>query len=515
MTNTSSEGARGRALPIDRFHPRDDAKREPLVLSKLDARALQRSLGVPVAVAREVLRLAGGGARWSSGRFPRATGLTPSVLDGLARRTLHPEGARLAIADVRPALSRVMSGVPFALLVDVHAAPGTEAALVHVTVRWAGEAFVVEQEVTAEQRAAGTIRVEFGERQTLPPGPAVFLVSVLGADGSQSNFRASVAVLPSNPLSVTVSPRSDFVTGGWSARGVKESGDVYRTRVTLRIYNGDGAPVTIRDAMEWKFWDGGVGGTLVEGGTHDWGSNFTIGAYSTWTGSLTFTSPKGSGIYNRYDRKEDMTAEFRFTTTGGRAIADTITARVMIGFGMNVIRIGDASWTSQEYADLYDAVDVTQEIYEAQNITLTGISKQHIPDGSVGGYGVIDSEDEARDLFDDWSGPDNQRIDVFVVHDHTTGNDGMAGDIPGPTSHGGRKSGVWVSKTGYTDGSGDKRLRVDYLGMLIAHEVGHYLGLPHSDLAGNLMLPGSGTDDTQITYDQYRDTLDFGWMFIV
>jgi predicted Zn-dependent protease len=40
--------------------------------------------------------------------------------------------------------------------------------------------------------------------------------------------------------------------------------------------------------------------------------------------------------------------------------------------------------------------------------------------------------------------------------------------------------------------------------MLIAHELGHYLGLSHLSVSGNLLHPSSGTDEV----------LDHGWMFV-
>lgn len=92
--------------------------------------------------------------------------------------------------------------------------------------------------------------------------------------------------------------------------------------------------------------------------------------------------------------------------------------------------------------------------------------------------------------------------------------DGLDGSIPGPTSHGGGASGVIASKTGFVDASGRRRLHSEYLGMLIGHEIGHYLGLEHTPDAGNLMLPSSGTTDTALTYSQYRTTIQHGWVEI-
>ena len=160
-------------------------------------------------------------------------------------------------------------------------------------------------------------------------------------------------------------------------------------------------------------------------------------------------------------------------------------------------------------------MDVTQEIYEARDVTYTGISRRHITDADAGNYMIIDGLLEGHLLFGDWSGPNNDYIDVFIVHDHITPFDGLAGAIPGPLSHAGFNSGVWTDKSGFTDSAGNPRLDVDYLGMLIGHEVGHYLGLSHVGLASNLMLPNSGTNDTDLTYEQYRSITDYGWVVVV
>jgi hypothetical protein len=158
---------------------------------------------------------------------------------------------------------------------------------------------------------------------------------------------------------------------------------------------------------------------------------------------------------------------------------------------------------------------VTRTIYERRDVTLS-VDRRHITNAQAGGFTVITSESEARDLFEQWSGPNNDFIDVFVVPSISgTGFDGLAGDIPGPTSHSGRKSGVVVDKSGFVDGSGNARLNIPYLGMLIGHEVGHYLGLSHVSTAGNLMLSSSGATDTALNYDpQYRTIIRHGWVRI-
>ena len=72
-----------------------------------------------------------------------------------------------------------------------------------------------------------------------------------------------------------------------------------------------------------------------------------------------------------------------------------------------------------------------------------------------------------------------------------------------------------VARSGFVDSSGTRRLNIPYLGMLIGHEVGHYLGLSHVSDAGNLMLSSSTATDTALNYDpQYRTIIRHGWVRI-
>jgi hypothetical protein len=434
-------------------------------------------------------------------------------MERLRRSGLLEDDARLVITDVSPREGRVMSDRAFALRVSFAAGGAAQPQLVSVRVSWAGEPFVVEQVVRHADVKRGSVDVAFGRPQRLPVGPARFDVDLFGRGGALASFRVTCAVLPSNPLSVSLSPNAHFVTGTFSARGVRAN-NAYTTAINVTVSNGDASPVTMSGDFTWRFWDGGVGGSLVEQGNGSFGSAFTVPAFGTWGGWIVFTSPSGSGIFNTYANREDMTIEVAMNRRGGASVAGTITCRTMFRFGLNIIRVDAELWTTRERQDLIDASFTTRSIYERRDVT-HDIDRWLIEHARAGGFGVITSESEARDLFEQWSAS-GALIDVFVVHDIMgTGFDGLAGDIPGPTSHSGRESGVVVSKTGFVDGTGQKRLHVAYLGMLIGHEVGHYLGLHHVNEAGNLMLSSSGETDTNLNYDpQYRTIIRHGWMRI-
>lgn len=517
MTKTTTKAYAERVLPINRYHRSDSIPYQVFNINAISINDLVRKFRIGKRAASQIIIA----RKKKPINRPNETlaikGISFRDFERLRRCGIGQDDIRFAIIDVQPSEKYIFSHKPFALKVSFSNPGKRPLALLSVKVLWQGEPFIVEKEITSQENSAGYINVTFDKNQTLPTGPVTFLTDLFDKQGVQSSFKVTCVVLPSNPLSLYISPTSYYVTGTYSARGYYDSAsNTYKTYIRLSIYNGNSTTVNMSRNVGWQFWDGGVGGTLKESGTHTWSTAISVPAYGSWSGTLIFTSPSGSGIYNTYDKKEDMTIKISMSTSGGTNISDTITARVMLAFGADIIRIAGDTFIGQEYTDLYDAVDVTQSIYEARDFTLRGIGRYHIDDADAGSYKYMNSADECHDLFADWSADSGgSYIDVFIAHDFVgVGFDGLAGDVPGPTSHSGRKSGVVVDKTGYVDATGTKRLSVDYLGMLIAHELGHYLGLSHVSDSSNLMLANSGTYDTNLTYDQYRDMLDHGWVYV-
>ncbi len=326
-------------------------------------------------------------------------------------------------------------------------------------VEWAGEPFVVEQLLTPDDLVRRFVDVAFDDEQTLPTGSAVFHVRLMNAIGGEARFRVTCVVLPSNPLALVLGPDVAYVTGTWSARGVRH-GNAFDTGIAVTLMNGDGADVPMEQGFHWKAWGSGVGSYVVEEGDGSFNVPITVPAHGTWGGWIAFHSPSGSGMYDFYNTKKDMTIEIQMHAADHRLVSGSITARTMFRFGVNITRVAGEDFTSQEYSDLYDAAHVTQTIYERRDMTFD-IGRRYIPRATVGGYEIITSFDEFHDLLSDWSGPDtNNNIDAFIVQAISIGNtgaDGIDGSIPGPTSHDGPDSGIVASKSGYVDGTGTRR----------------------------------------------------------
>lgn len=137
-------------------------------------------------------------------------------------------------------------------------------------------------------------------------------------------------------------------------------------------------------------------------------------------------------------------------------------------------------FTRAETLRLQTAVEIMRGIYAQVGIGIRKLYWQYIPSSDAGGYSVVDRS-EATDLTEDWSGA-NDGIDVFFVTTIT--------DADG-----------WSKTRGPCDKDalcGRNGAVVELLstaqstGVVLAHEVGHYLGLSHGNDISNVM--GTDTD---------------------
>jgi hypothetical protein len=414
---------------------------------------------------------------------------------------VHPE-VRLLDAGVEG--GPIYSDRPWTISASFRAPVSGSVTVASVAVMWRGVPFVVQRRVDAEESQAGELRLELDEAHGLPPGPAELAFTLYDSLGGADTRYLETWVLPSNPLSLLLSPGNRSIYNG-SVRPDWTSPN-WVTAVDLTFLNGDQQQVRMRRQMTWKFWDGGVGGTLVEQGSHTWGHTIVVPANGSYAGWMTFSSPPGSGIYNRYENREDMTIELIFDREAGGSISATITCRIMAGWGVNVIKVG--SYTASQNTTISNGVNDARDVYEDHGLTFSSVRWWSISNADAGGYTTLDDQDEWEDLLDDWT-VDNDSVDCFVVR------------------------GMWASFAGYSptpgpagkDGSCENDgLAVSRSMVCLAHELGHYIGgRCHPDQSGcsdsnslgssNVMFSTCG--GRQFLYAQYKQFFDHSWTRIV
>lgn len=148
---------------------------------------------------------------------------------------------------------------------------------------------------------------------------------------------------------------------------------------------------------------------------------------------------------------------------------------------LNVIRVGFDVLSEADRAIAADRIDYavykTRNILRQRSIGVGRVQHFFITSAQSGGLDVLRSRDDAEDLWRGWSVP-GTGIDVFVVRNITA-------DFVGRSPVGGD-----CDKNSKDDGliGGQINRDHDAFARTFAHEIGHFLGLPHNH--------GNGTDCT-------------------
>lgn len=138
-------------------------------------------------------------------------------------------------------------------------------------------------------------------------------------------------------------------------------------------------------------------------------------------------------------------------------------------------------FTLAEIRSIQEAIDRMREIYAQASLGVRKLYWQYIPVADAGGYASVDGG-EATDLAEDWSGA-NDGIDVFWVTTVTDAGGWSNSDGPCDKNAKGR-TGVVLELQGSDE----------FSGILLAHEVGHYLRLEHANTITNMMGVDSNSD---------------------
>jgi len=166
------------------------------------------------------------------------------------------------------------------------------------------------------------------------------------------------------------------------------------------------------------------------------------------------------------------------------------------------------SFTQAQATRVQHAIDLTREIYAQANLGVRKIYWRYIGTDKAGPYLSVNSSG-ATDLTDAFSGP-NDGIDVFWVQ--TVSDAGGWSNSKGPCDKDGKgRTGAVLEVTSGSD---------DFKGVLMAHEVGHYLTLKHANAITNVMGVDSNNDgigelnstSRDITSSQRNKMLDSCWV---
>lgn len=148
---------------------------------------------------------------------------------------------------------------------------------------------------------------------------------------------------------------------------------------------------------------------------------------------------------------------------------------------LNLIRVGIESFTNADEQEIDGAVEFTRNTYATVNLGVGRVERFFITTADANGRDNINNDPEAVALTDEWTVP-NSAFDVFFVLTYSGSTIGLSA-VDGPCDKDAKgMDGSVVAIEGSPNTTG----------LALAHEVGHYLGLPHVDLPGTADDPITG-----------------------
>jgi hypothetical protein len=337
-------------------------------------------------------------------------------------------------------------------------------------------------------------------------------------DGSTLSDARLASVLSANPDQLVITPRAWLVSGNAGRVEYDWDTNEFHCRAYATITNGSVAARTFRRCSV-RVTDGGVGGSLINAFSFNVGP-FTVQPSQSAYRTVDTWYPQGNSVWDKFNKRWDLTVQFTYEADGGISVQDAAVYRPMSTVPINAIKTTDftAAQTSAERA----AVAIAAEILEDRDVTLNGpnwriLSRQADKDR----FGIIDIDwssdywdfDEANDLYEEISGPDADRLDVFIPVAF-----GYTAAVPADK----RNVGGFSTENGPFPKDNDPRRSAcmvlldendhDFFGVAVAHEICHYMGLPHVDAEDNLMHKNGGLTGHRLTWEQWNTIKQHGMM---
>jgi hypothetical protein len=451
-------------------------------------------------------------------RFPHLLGGSRAFRSLPARERLKRLRLRATSRDQAISFEpkKLLRGKPFTLQLRLPKGKRS-ASLVRIQVRFPSGAtrHIDYKPAPAEQKSGRMTLRGFQSREA---GDLYVSARVYAKDGSTRSDACLASVLSANPDQLIITPRVWFVSGLAGRVEYDWDTDEFHCRAYATVSNGSGSSRTFRRCSV-RVTDGGVGGTLISS------FSFNVGPFTVQPGQSAYRTvdtwyPKGGSVWSKFNQRWDLTIQFTYEADGGVQISDSAVYRPMSTVPINAIKTADFS-AAQTTAER-NAVTIASEILEDRDVTLFGpnwriLSRQADKDR----FGLIDigwtnddhDFDEAHDLYEEISGPDQDRLDVFiplgfVYADAVPADERNVGGFstvkgPFPKDDDPRRSACMVLLD-----ENDQ----EFFGVAIAHEVCHYLGLEHVTADDNLMQANGGNSGHKLTWDQWNVIRQHGMM---
>lgn len=166
-------------------------------------------------------------------------------------------------------------------------------------------------------------------------------------------------------------------------------------------------------------------------------------------------------------------------------------------FGINIIVVCPGSFSSADYRKIEEAVQVARDLFAQRDIGLRGVERYHVESGDANGHCVLgddgSSNSEAQALTQDWT-VDNDFMDAFLVRTITGSTAGWSA-VDGQCDK--QSAGCEMSGSVF-----EVLNNSTVMGIILAHELGHYFGLEHNSSTNNFMNASVGPSNTNITNGQ-------------